>query len=75
MLSVKIKHMIIKINNEVLETPSENMTLREMLAWRAVKEVGTAIAVNDRLVSRTRWDVEKLTENDNVTLISAAFGG
>ena len=65
--------MIIKINNEVLETPSENMTLREMLAWCAVKEAGTAIAVNDRLVSR--WDVEKLTENDNVTLISAAFGG
>lgn len=67
--------MIIKINNEVLETPSENMTLREMLVWRGVKEAGTAIAVNDRLVSRTRWDVEKLSENDNVTLISAAFGG
>jgi sulfur carrier protein len=67
--------MIIKINNEVLETPSENMTLREMLAWRGVKEAGTAIAVNDRLVSRTLWDVEKLSENDNVTLISAAFGG
>lgn len=67
--------MIIKINDKVIETPSDHMTVHDILEWRHIPEAGTAVAVHGRLIPRSRWNSEELDEHDNITLISAAFGG
>lgn len=67
--------MIVKINSEVFDTPSDTMTVRDIIEWRGIQDAGTAVAVNDRLIPRNRWDSEQVSENDNITVISAAFGG
>lgn len=67
--------MRITINNEFLETPEHDMNIRDLLEWRNVPDSGTAVALNNKLVPRTKWDSTYLREDDVVTLISAAFGG
>lgn len=69
------KPMKITINNEAVETPREGMTVLEVLEWRGVSSSGTAVAVNNKLVTRLQWDSTLLAEGDDVTVISAAFGG
>lgn len=59
----------------MVKTPSENMTLKEILAWRNIPDAGTALALNDRLVPRAKWDDTYVAQEDNLTVISAAFGG
>ncbi len=72
---LKQTEMIITINEQVIETPSDHMTVRDILEWRNIPEAGTAVAVNGRLIPRSRWNSEELNEHDDITLISAAFGG
>lgn len=67
--------MIIKLNNETIRTPHEEMTLLELLGLKNIPVNGTAIARNGRLVPRTKWDMERLEENDDIVVISAAYGG
>lgn len=67
--------MRITINNEPADAPTDNMTVREILEWRNIPDSGTAVAVNNRLVTRLLWDATQVHEGDDITLISAAFGG
>lgn len=67
--------MKITINNELLDAPAADMTVREILSWRNIPDSGTAVAVNNRLVTRVQWDAVRIKEGDDITLISAAFGG
>ena len=73
--TISKKNMRITINNEQLDAPSADMTVREIMAWRNIPDSGTAVAVNNRLVTRLQWDAVQIKEGDNLTLISAAFGG
>ena len=59
----------------MVKTPSENMTIKDILAWRNIPEGGTAVALNDRLVQRARWNDTYVAEEDNLAIISAAYGG
>lgn len=65
----------VRINNEAVSLPEDNMTLRRLLEWRGVPEGGTAAAVNGRLVPRSKWDSVMMNPDDDVVVISAAFGG
>lgn len=67
--------MHIRLNNEITVLPHESMTLREVLRWRNISENGTAVAVNGQLAPRSQWDVTYFCENDDVVIISAAYGG
>ena len=67
--------MHIRLNNEIIALPDSNMTVKELLKSREINEQGTAVAVNGRLVERKSWDNAVLGENDDVVIISAAFGG
>lgn len=67
--------MKIKINNDIFETAGPVITVSELLSIRGFSPTGTAVAVNDRLIARDRWDIFKIEEDDDVTIISAAFGG
>ncbi|MGM9816458.1 MAG: sulfur carrier protein ThiS [Lepagella sp.] len=67
--------MVIKLNNEVVTTPTDDMTVLDLLKWRNVHETGTAVAINSQIIAQSKWDITKLQNDDNVLVISAAFGG
>lgn len=67
--------MLININNEPVEITSESINISALLHIRNIAEGGTAVAVNDRLVTRSSWESTKLHDGDCVTIISAAYGG
>ena len=66
--------MIIFCNGSSQELPAQ-ATVLELIQIIAIEPKGLAVAVNDALVSRTKWDVYILAPNDRVTLIRAAQGG
>ena len=67
--------MKLKLNNEILELPSDVFTLKQLIEWRDIPAQGTAIALNGRLIERTKWDITQLHDNDDIVIITAAFGG
>ncbi len=57
----------ITVNNIAAEV-ADNTTVAEVAS-------GAAIAVNDRLVPRSRWTETKVNPDDNLVIIKAAYGG
>jgi len=66
--------MNILCNGSALELASQANVL-ELIQQLALEPKGLAVAVNDALVPRTRWDSYCLAPNDRVTLLRAAQGG
>lgn len=67
--------MRIKFNNEYIDIPEEAVTVSKLLEIKNVSSQGTAIALNGKLAPRAQWDNLNLKENDDIIVISAAFGG
>ena len=67
--------MTIFLNNNPLELPNDFMTLEDLVKWKNIPTQGTAIALNEKLIKQQQWSVIKLNNLDQVTVISAAFGG
>ncbi len=67
--------MKITFNNSPLELPLHDATLGWLIGWKGIAAGGMAVAVNNKLVVRSKWDTFALHEGDNVVVISAAFGG
>lgn len=67
--------MHVKINDVSVQLPDEDITIKELIEMRNLPATGTAVAVNDRLVPRTKHDIHKVKEGDIITLISVAYGG
>lgn len=64
----------ITVNNIAAEV-ADNTTVAEVAAANGVGTSGAAIAVNDRLVPRSRWTETKVNPGDNLVIIKAAYGG
>lgn len=67
--------MTIYLNEMPESLPSDFMTISNLLKYKAIKSEGTAVALNDKIVKKAKWDVTSLSDLDRVTIISAAFGG
>lgn len=65
--------MNIIINNENKETAAA--TLAELATELALPLKGVAVAIDNKIVPRTTWEATALTENANIVIIKAAFGG
>lgn len=65
--------MEILINNEKKQTEATNVS--ELAAALALPDRGVAIAINNGIVTRDKWEATDINEGDNVTIIKAAFGG
>lgn len=63
----------IKINQE--EKVTEAATVQQLAQELALPERGVALAINNRIVTRSAWEETPLQEGDDVTIIKAAFGG
>ena len=67
--------MIVYINNEPREL-GEKFLIPDVLSLLAIQHTrGTAVAVNNHVVPRARWESFFLKENDKVTIIKATQGG
>lgn len=67
--------MTILYNDSPIELPNDFMNLQELADWKNLPKQGTAIALNNKLIKRDLWSVTKLNPMDQVTVITAAFGG
>ena len=65
--------MNIKINNK--ETEVKATSLQELATELSLPEKGVAVAVNNRMVTRTDWNQTAIKESDNVVVIKAVCGG
>ena len=67
--------MNIIINNLAEQLPYDHATVEDLVKYKDYPVQGTAVAVNGSLASKEKWCVTPLHEGDNITVISAAFGG
>ena len=65
--------MNIKINNK--ETEVKATSLQELATELSLPEKGVAVAVNNRMVTRTEWNQTAIKEGDNVVDVKAVCGG
>ena len=63
----------IAVNSE--ETLVDCNNVLELAEHLQLPERGVALAVNNKVMPRQAWAETMLNENDNVTIIKAAFGG
>lgn len=66
--------MKVQVNNKEVEI-SPSSTITQLTAQLDLPVQGIAIAVNNKMVSRTEWGKYVLQENDNLVIIKAACGG
>lgn len=67
--------MDIILNDVLTPLPTGCITLEDLVRLKEIKLQGTAIAVNDKIIRKDKWDITKLSNLDRVTVITAAFGG
>ncbi|WP_281648710.1 sulfur carrier protein ThiS [Parendozoicomonas sp. Alg238-R29] len=67
--------MQITVNNQPRELGDIAITLTQLLAQMNVPEAGTAIALNQNVVSRSSWNDQTLEHGDQVMIIRATAGG
>lgn len=62
------------INGEQIELP-EGLTVAQLLARLQAPERGIAVAKNDRVVRRSAFEDERVSEGDRIEIIRAVAGG
>lgn len=67
--------MKILLNDVMTTLPNDYMTLDDLANWKGIPSQGTALALNNKLIKQELWKVTNLKDGDQVTVISAAFGG
>lgn len=68
--------MIIKLNGQNLQL-ADNLKVTEFLNYhlQGKEPRGIAVAVNDMIVPKSKWDITELHENDNIEIVHAVQGG
>ncbi|MGQ1929248.1 sulfur carrier protein ThiS [Ornithobacterium rhinotracheale] len=64
----------VKINSEIEQIPKE-ITLSKLVVLKNIATRGIAIAVNQKVISRSKWEMFQLQENDTILIIKATQGG
>jgi len=67
--------MEVEINRHMIVVDEECTTLAQLLEKEGFTGVGQAVAVNNAVVSRTRWETTPLCEGMKITVIRAVCGG
>lgn len=67
--------MNITINGKSIEISDNIKTVKDLVAEKNISSAGTAIALNSKLVKADCWETTLLNDNDNIIIISGAYGG
>ena len=65
--------MKILLNNEEFIV-DKAISLSEFLLSHNIESKGVAVAINNKVVTKSLWDKTYLNDNDKITVIAAAFG-
>ncbi len=65
--------MRVKLNS--IEITVESCTVAQLLEQQGVETKGIAVAINRRVVPRSQWSERELSDNDEVVVVSAVYGG
>lgn len=52
-----------------------NLTLCNLLKEQNIKPEGIAVAINNKIISKSDWAETTLCESDKITVIQATYGG
>ncbi|MDE7380954.1 MAG: sulfur carrier protein ThiS [Muribaculaceae bacterium] len=63
------------INSESQIIPDDIRTINQLLDFKNISRKGTAVALNNNIVTSDNRDSEILNDGDTLLIISAAFGG
>jgi sulfur carrier protein len=66
--------MKITVNNDPIEI-GENTTVGKLIESFDLQQYQLAVAINNQVVRKTKWQQTLLHENDNVIIIKAVSGG
>lgn len=66
--------MKVFLNKESIEIDSNKLIILLQETGFAEK-TGIAVALNDMVIPRSKWETKELSENDQVTVITATAGG
>ncbi len=67
--------MITVLVNESQVEIDEKASIHQLLQKLNTPVNGIAIAINDRIISNSKWDTTNLNPNDKVLIIKATQGG
>ena len=67
--------MKILLNNEPVILPEEVKTIADFTLWKEIKPLGTAIAVNGKVIPQSQWESSLIKDDESIIVITAAFGG
>lgn len=67
--------MRIHINNNPKVIEETELSVSGLLEILGIKDNGTAVAVNERLIKKTDRLSTMISDGDDITIITAAFGG
>ncbi len=68
--------MELQINGEPQTFEADEWTVQRLLeALEIEQRQGVAVAVNDRVVTRSQWETETVSDGDDIEIIRAAQGG
>lgn len=67
--------MNIILNDIPTKLPDNVKSVADLVVWKQLNPQGTAVAVNNKLVRQDSWKISMLSDLDQVTIISAAYGG
>ena len=63
------------VNKQEFLSNSNQLTVAELLNELQIHTAGVAVAVNNKVVRKANWTTTNLTEEDNITVITAVCGG
>ncbi len=66
--------MRVYFNDEPMQC-AETLTLTNLLAQLSLLKPGTAVAVNQTIVPREKWETYSLCDGDHILLFQAIAGG
>ena len=66
--------MKIQVNEQALEV-SEKTNIEQLLLQLDKPLVGSAVAVNQEVITRSQWESYIISEGDNISLFQAIAGG
>jgi len=67
--------MVTVIVNENLIEIEENTSISQLLQKTNTAINGIAIAINNKIVSKTNWETQQFNNNDIILIIKATQGG
>jgi len=67
--------MTINLNQQPIELKEQSTLFDLLMQLNMTEQKGIAVAVNQMVISKSKWNETILLLNDNITLIKAAQGG